>query len=210
MWVLRKALAAVALGWVCASGVHALDFGGASVSPDARYVAQWVLDSQDNGGKPFVIVDKKDAKVFIFGPGGAMVGTAPALLGMAIGDHAVPGVGALAPSRIPPADRTTPAGRFETEPGINLDGEDVIWIDYDAGLAIHRVRPDAAQQARLRRLASAAPDEHRVSAGCVVLPVGFYENVLRPTLARSNGVVYVLPETRPVHELFGERRIAGM
>ena len=209
MLVLRKALAAFALGWVCASGVHALDFGGASASADARYVARWVLDSHDNGGKPFVIVDKKDAKVFIFGPSGAMVGTAPALLGMAIGDHAVPGVGALAPSRIPPADRTTPAGRFETEPGVNLDGEDVIWIDYDAGLAIHRVRPDAAQQARLRRLASAEPDEHRVSAGCVVLPVGFYENVLRPTLARSNGVVYVLPETRPVRELFGER-MAGM
>jgi hypothetical protein len=203
MWVLRKALAAVALGWVCASGVHALDFGGVNVSADTRYVAQWVVDSRDNRGKPFVIVDKKAAKVFIFGPGGAMVGAAPALLGMAVGDHAVAGVGALPPSRIPRADRTTPAGRFETEAGINLDGEDVIWIDYDAGLAIHRVRPDAAQQLRLRRLASAAPDEHRVSAGCVVLPVGFYENVLKPTLARSNGIVYVLPEMRPVREMFG-------
>ena len=134
-----------------------------------------------------------------------MLGDAPALLGLARGDHAAPGVGKLPPSRIPAADRTTPAGRFETEPGINLDGEDVIWMDYDAGLAMHRLRPDAAQEARLRRLAAKAPDAHRVSAGCVVLPVSFYDSVVKPTLAKSRGVVYVLPETRPVREVFAQR-----
>ena len=208
MVLLRRALSAVALAWVCASGAHALDFGGAAVSADARYVAQWVLDSHDNGDKPFVIVDKKDATVFVFGAKGTLVGATPALLGFARGDHSVPGVGELAPARIPLVDRTTPAGRFDTEPGINLDGEDVTWIDYDAGLAIHRVRPGAAQQARLQRLASATADQHRVSAGCIVLPVSFYENVLKPTLARGNGVVYVLPEMRPVREVFGERSAA--
>ena len=107
---LRKALSAVALAWVCASGAHALDLGGAAVSADARYVAQWVLDSHDNGDKPFVIVDKKDATVFVFGAKGTLVGATPALLGFARGDHSVPGVGELAPARIPLADRTTPAG----------------------------------------------------------------------------------------------------
>ena len=48
------------------------------------------------------------------------------------------------------------------------------------------------------------PSRHRAWGGCVVLPVSFYENVLKPTLARSNGVVYALPEMRPVRELFGE------
>ena len=179
------------------------DFASVSASADARYVADWVVDSRDNQGKPFVIVDKKDARVFVFGPAGRLLGAAPALLGMARGDHSVPGVGDLPPASIPVADRTTPAGRFDSAPGRNLTGEQIVWFDYHAGLAIHRVRSDAAYKARLERLASASPDAHRVSAGCVVLPVGFYESVLGPTLGKSRGVVYVLPETRPVHEVFG-------
>ena len=207
MGVLRRALSAAALACSCLSSAHAaqaVDFAGAPASADARHVAQWVAESRDNQGLPFVIVDKKDARVFVFGPEAHMLGTSPALLGMARGDHSVAGVGALDPARIPPADRTTPAGRFESEPGINRDGEDIVWIDYDAGLAIHRVRANAAREARLQRLASAVPDAHRVSAGCVVLPESFYEGVLMPALARSRGVVYVLPETRPVHEVFGD------
>jgi len=212
---LRQALRAVALVWACALTVSAAaaaeqavlagGLAGIAASPDVHYVAQWVAESRDNKNLPYVIVDKKDARVFVFGPHGRMLGDAPALLGLARGDHAAPGVGKLPPSRIPAADRTTPAGRFETEPGINLDGEDVIWMDYDAGLAMHRLRPDAAQEARLRRLAAKAPDAHRVSAGCVVLPVSFYDSVVKPTLARSRGVVYVLPETRPVREVFAQR-----
>jgi hypothetical protein len=204
MSVLRRALAAVVLAGGCVSFAQALDFAAVAASSDARYAAHWVVQSGDSRGRPFVIVDKKDAKVFVFGADGRLAGTAPALLGMARGDDAVPGVGDLPPARIPPAHRTTPAGRFETEPGVNLDGEDVIWMDYHAGLAIHRVRPGPSQQARLQRLAAAASDAHRVSAGCVVVPVSFYENVLKPAFARADGVVYVLPETRPVQELFGQ------
>jgi hypothetical protein len=215
MSVLRKALGAVAvmcllvgampLAMALESTRETPALADTLASADARYVAQWVADSRDNKGRPYVIVDKKDARVFVFGPRGALLGTAPALLGTARGDHSAPGVGALPPSRIPAADRTTPAGRFETEPGTNLEGEDVIWVDYEAGLAIHRVRSNAAQEARLRRLASKAPGEHRVSAGCVVLPVSFYESVVKPALSRGHGVVYVLPEMRPVREVFAQQ-----
>lgn len=218
MVVLRGALVAVVVAWACVSACHAagvagaaqraghrVDFGEVTASADARYLAQWVVDSRDNDGKPFAVVDKKDARMFVFGPAGQVVGATPVLLGLAFGDHAVAGTGALLPSRIPAADRTTPAGRFETQPGFNLTGEDVIWFDYDAGLAIHRLRPDAARVSRQRSLDTAAPDAHRVSAGCVVVPVVFYLNVLRPTLATGRAVVYVLPETRPVRELFAGR-----
>ncbi len=224
MIVLRGARVAIALAWACASACHAanatgatgatgaaerpahrVDFGETPASADARYLAQWVVDSRDNNGKPFAVVDKKDARMIVFGPAGQVVGATPVLLGLARGDHAVAGTGALPPSRIPAADRTTPAGRFDTQPGVNLDGEEVIWIDYDAGLAIHRLRPDAARDFRQRRLDAVSPDAHRVSAGCVVVPVVFYLNVLRPTLATGRAVVYVLPETRPVRELFAGR-----
>jgi len=110
--------------------------------------------------------------------------------------------GVLPPARIPPAARTTPAGRFASEPGRNLDGEAVVWFDYDAGLAIHRLRADAARPARLQRLASRLPAAQRVSAGCVVVPVAFYETRVEPLLGRRRGVVYVLPEVRSVREVF--------
>ena len=81
-----------------------------------------------------------------------------------------------------------------------------MWVDYGAAFAIHRLRPGRAQQAREQRLGTASPDDNRVSYGCVVVPVAFYERVVQPLLGTGRGVVYVLPETRPVHELFGAMR----
>ena len=57
------------------------NFEGQRKSRDAQHVADWVLDSRDNYGMPFVIVDKMDAKVFVFDADGQLRGAAPALLG---------------------------------------------------------------------------------------------------------------------------------
>jgi hypothetical protein len=179
-----------------------VDFAGESASSDARTMARWIADSGDALGKPFAIVDKKSAKVFVFGADARLVGAAPALFGLTPGDHAIPGIGQRALSDIRPSERTTPAGRFESEPGRNLTGEGVVWVDYDAGFAIHRVRPGAAEAARKQRLASGIVGEHRVSLGCIVVAPAFYDGVVAPTLGRKRGVVYVLPETRALGDVF--------
>jgi hypothetical protein len=197
----RQALCAIALACACMSA--SAELGGIPMSDEARHVAQWVLDARDNHGRPFAIVDKKAARLYLFDGQGQLSGMTPVLLGVARGDHSVPGVGLLPPSRIPMSDRTTPAGRFVSEPGRNLDGEDVVWVDYDAGIAIHRLRPTAATQARPERMASPSADDNRISAGCVVVPVAFYESTVKPVLGRQRGVVYVLPETRSLREVFG-------
>src|SRR5690606_12745677 len=120
---------------------------------------------------------------------GRLAGSTPALLGLAPGDHALPGTGAKPLSQITVAERTTPAGRFDSEPGRNLDGEHVVWFDYDAGLAIHRLRPGRSEAARRRALASATPHDNRASLGCVVVPAAFYDRVVEPMLGRGRGVV---------------------
>lgn len=174
------------------------------LSPDARYVARWALDSHDNGTMPFVVVDKKDARIYVFEADGGMVGSASVLLGSAIGDQSLPGVGERTQTRtLGPADRTTPAGRFTTTPGRNLEGEQIVWVDYEAAFAIHRVRPGVYYEQRLARLASPSPQDNRVSLGCVVVPVDFYLGVVQPLLGRQRAVVYVLPETQPVRDVFG-------
>lgn len=179
------------------------DFGGEAASTDARYAAASVMASSDNKGLPFVIVDKKNAKIFVFDAGGRLRGASAALLGLASGDHSVPGIGQRPVKQILPAERTTPAGRFLSQPGRNLEGEEVVWVNYSEGLAIHRVRPGQSQEQRVERLASATPQDNRISLGCVVVPVAFYETVVSPLLGRSRSVVYVLPEDSSVYALFG-------
>jgi hypothetical protein len=134
----------------------------------------------------------------VFAADGRLLGATRALLGSALGDDSAPGVGDLEPAKIPLHQRTTPAGRFVSEPGFNLDGEHVVWVDYDAGIAIHRLRPGASRPSRERRLATATAADKRVSLGCIVVPPSFYDAIVRPALGGRLAVVYVLPETRPV------------
>jgi hypothetical protein len=182
----------------------AVDFRGEDASADARTMAQWIGETGDNHGMPFAIVDKKSARLFVFAASGRLSGAAPALLGLASGDHSVPGIGDRPMTQILPAERTTPAGRFASEPGRNLQGEDLVWLDYDAALAIHRLRPSPAREHRSERLISPDPADHRVSYGCVIVDPAFYDSVVRPTLGRHRGIVYVLPETRSVQAMLAD------
>lgn len=84
---------------------------------------------------------------------------------------------------------------------MNTHGEDIVWIDYDAAVSMHRIRPLPGER-RLERLASLTVDDNRISNGCVNLPVTFYEGVLSPTVKKHGAVVYVLPETRSARQVF--------
>lgn len=178
------------------------DFQKERPSAPVRQVAQWALASGDPRGQSLVIVDKRMARVFVLDPQGRLRGAAPALLGLARGDDSVPGIGERPLSRIRPFERTTPAGRFVPEMGVNLQGEDIVWVDYDAAVSMHRVRAKVKSERRLQRLASPTPADNRISYGCINLPAQFYEQVLAPTV-RAGAVVYVLPEQRTLAEVFG-------
>jgi hypothetical protein len=158
-----------------------------------------------NARGAFVVIDKRAAHLWLFGPEGSLrsVHDTPVLLGSAIGDDSAPGVGELPLWRIPPAWRTTPAGVFRAEHGRNLDGERVVWVDYDAAVSLHRVRAVNPAQRRLERLASPTPDDNRISYGCINVPAAFHDTVLAPALAaQRRPLIVVLPETRPATTLF--------
>ncbi len=184
--------------------VHA-DFLHEHPSPDALYTALWVQNSLDNEGLPFVLVDKVNARVYLFDAKGRMLGASPALIGSARGDTSVPGIGARKLSSIRADERTTPAGRFVASLDRALNGEDILWVDYDSGVALHRVMSTSPQERRLQRLQSSSPEQHRITYGCINVPVKFYEEVVRAAFKGTSGIVYVLPETRPAREVFGVR-----
>ena len=171
-------------------------------STDARYVEHWIREKGDDHGRPFVIVDKKAARIYVFGAGGTLVGMSSTILGQSRGDIPVPGAGQKEPSRLLPFERKTPAGRFESQPGRNLHGEPVVWVDYDTGIAIHRVRPGISQMQREASLATEDPTNKRLSLGCVVVPEQFFLSVVLPTLGHVHGTIYVLPEDGPVQAMF--------
>jgi hypothetical protein len=177
----------------------------AQLSGEPGRLHDWILKERDNGGRPFAIVDKKGARLFVFDGAGRLRGATSALLGQAVGDESAPNVGEHTQQGVVPVEeRTTPAGRFVTEPGVNVSGEHVIWVDYDAAFAIHRLRPGRSQRAREERLASARPEDHRVSYGCVVVPVRFYKDVVQRWLGQGPAVVYVMPESGDADALLGD------
>jgi hypothetical protein len=178
------------------------NFEGEHKSGNAQHMADWVIDSGDNRGMPFAIVDKMDAKVFVFDSDGRLSGAAPALVGLARGDYAVPGIGDRKLSDIRPEERTTPAGRFVASLGLNSHGKDILWVDYNGAVSMHRVVTNNPKERRLQRLASPRPLDHRISYGCINVPAKFYNNVVSPAFTGTYGIVYVLPETRSISEIF--------
>lgn len=178
------------------------DFKGEERSWNAQSVANWVVHSGDNHGMPFVIIDKVDAKVFVFHADGQIRGAAPVLLGLGRGDESAPDIGERKLSDISPEERITPAGRFVASLGYNFNGKDVLWVDYDEALSLHRVVTSNPKERRLERLATPTPLDNRISFGCINVPERFYNEVVSPAFAGTYGVVYVLPEVRSNKEVF--------
>ena len=186
---------------VLAAGGRA-DFKLEPASAEVSRLADWIVDSGDNGRLPFVIVDKHGARVFVFSADGGLRGASPALLGQSSGDDSAPGIGTRKLADIRPEERTTPAGRFVASLGQNLHGGEVLWVDYDAAISLHPVVTSNSRERRLQRLASATPLDNRISYGCINVPPQFYRNVVSPAFRQSDGIVYILPETRPASAVF--------
>lgn len=176
-------------------------FGRQTGSAEVHRMADWIAASRDNRGRPYMIVDKREAKVFAFDAHSQIVGAAPALLGIGRGDDNVPGIGLRRLATIAPNERITPAGRFEASLGFDLE-QDVLWIDYNSALSMHRVIVGKPSDRRHDRLASPTALDNRISYGCINVPAAFYDTVVVPAFKGTVGVVYILPETGPLANVF--------
>ena len=181
------------------------EFGTGTPSADVRWLANWIADSRDNGNAAFILVDKREAELHVFDADTRWVASTAVLLGAALGDESVPGIGSRPLASIEPGERTTPAGRFVGERGRNATGEDVIWVDYEAAVSMHRVRLTNPRERRAARLASPSGADNRISYGCINVPVAFYEQHIQTLFTRRPAVIYVLPDSMTVQQLFGSQ-----
>ena len=179
------------------------EFGKVEAPGDVVHVANWVSYTRNNKKKAFVLIDKKQARMYVFDPRGKLKSDTPILLGKAVGDDAVPGIGSKPMSQMKEEEKTTPAGRFLALPGRNTSGEDIIWIDYNNAISMHRLRKVSAEQKRAQRMETPDISDNRISYGCVNVPHRFYNSVLKPTVVKQGAFVYVLPETRSPQQQFG-------
>ena len=173
------------------------------VSDTVVNVAGWVIASGDNRGHPFAVVDKNAAQVLVFNAEGKLKGLAPVLVGSAFGDESAPGVGDRELKDIPLLDRTTPAGRYLAGFGPAAGGKNVLWIDYATAVSIHPLESTRAakKEKRKERLATATPDDNRITHGCINVSPAFYTKVVSPTF-KEGGVFYVLPDTMTLQYAF--------
>lgn len=178
------------------SGVHHL------TSVEGLQLANWAKATRDNGVLPFIVIDKETAEVLVFNADGLLLGDTPALLGIAPGDDATPGVGDRELSEIGPAEKTTPAGRFQARIGPARGGQTVLWVDFEDSVALHPVVTGNKAERRLERLESATPKDNRITFGCINVPASFFENLVQPLFADKGGVVYIMPERKFLIEVF--------
>lgn len=174
-------------------------------------VAEWVSASQDNHALPYAIVDKTGGALFLFSAKGKPLAAVPVLVGIAPGDEATPGVGSKKLAEIGPAEKTTPAGRFLAKFGRPFRGERILWVDYATSVALHPIPTDvSAKEKRRERMLSPTAEDNRITFGCINVPKAFYGKALSPAFRRKGGYVYVLPDTKPIEDVFPRLRVQAL
>lgn len=176
-------------------------------SEEATRVADWVVSAKDNGSLPYIIIDKKAAALFLFNARGKPLGKVAVLTGIAIGDEATPGIGSKNLSEIGPAERTTPAGRFLAKYGLAVERQKVLWVDYATSVALHPIPKGNRKERRRERLLSPTAEDNRITFGCINVPIAFYTKTVRPLFRKKGGIVYVLPDTKPLEDVFPRLRV---
>ena len=170
---------------------------------DVQKLNHWIIESGDNNHLPFIIIDKKETKVFVFDASGKIYGSTIALVGATLGDDVSPGVGKKEISSIRLEERTTQAGRFHAQIGKDINQSGLLWIDYDSGLSMHPVITSNKLEQRLRRLTSIKISERRITYGCVNVPSEFYQEIVHSSFENNGGIVYILPEIHSILKVFG-------
>ena len=176
--------------------------GPVSASAAGLQLANWVTASRDNGERPFIVIDKVGAEVLLFDGEGRLLGATPALVGVARGDDSTPGIGDRELSSMGPAERTTPAGRFVARIGPAKGYQQVLWVDFATSVALHPVIANNGKERRLQRLRSPSPEDNRITYGCINVPAKFFNDLVQPQFADGGGLVYILPDTKYLIEVF--------
>jgi hypothetical protein len=185
-----------------------IDTRGKKISSDAAKTAQWVLDTADSEGYPFIVTDKIGATMYFFDEKGVLLKKSPVLVGKNVGDF----IGNT------DAGRITPSGRFEIAPETDATYGNVFsvmgtdMVDSETGelveVAIHRLALHDPSEKRPQRIATTTPLDNRISWGCMNL-----DNKVMDWAFNNyplGGLIYILPETAKGRSVFAPLNAANI
>ena len=179
-----------------------------AASETATRLLQWIAMTGDNGSLPYIVIDKQAAELLLFDKQGKFLGQTPVLIGIGVGDESSPGVGTKKSlAEIGPAERTTPAGRFVAKYGKAFGRERVLWVDYADSVALHAVITTNKKEHRVQRLQTPTADDNRITFGCINVGTRFYTKQVRPLFQKTGGIVYILPDTKTLEDVFPRVRL---
>ncbi len=178
----------------------------ADPSASAQRVIDWVASSQDNRGLPWAVVDKVNATLFLFASDGKQMAAVPVLIGIMPGDDASPGVGTKTLASLGPAEKTTPRALSRQVRPAGGGRAGAVGRLCDLGGVAPDPKDAGAREKRRERMLSPTPDDNRITFGCINVPQAFYTRQLRPTFRRKGGYVYILPDTKPIDDVFPRLR----
>ncbi|MGZ3271008.1 MAG: hypothetical protein ACXU71_08530 [Croceibacterium sp.] len=179
-----------------------------TASEPATRLLHWIATSGDNGSLPYIVIDKQAAELLLFDKQGKFLGQTPVLIGIGVGDESSPGVGTKKSlAEIGPAERTTPAGRFVARFGKAFGRERVLWVDYADSVALHAVITTNKKEHRVQRLQTPTADDNRITFGCINVGTSFYTTQVRPLFQKTGGIVYILPDTKTLEDVFPRVRL---
>lgn len=181
---------------------NAQNLNDVNAAAEVRRLVERILVTQNHQNLPFVVLDKTHARVFVFDDKGKLQGAAPALIGFTVGDDIVPGIGSRALASIGRDEKTTPAGRYVSNLDLNLAGNQILWVDYDSAISLHPLVTNVPEEHRAERLASRSTEDNRISYGCINVSAVFFQRVVMPTFKGTFGIVYILPDSHAIQEVF--------
>lgn len=180
-------------------GFAALRSSSIEVS-DKDAVLCMIMNKRDNEGMPFIIIDKKAARLYLYDKNGEIVDESPVLLGMGVGDVFPKEMHGKPISQIDEKLRITQAGRFMAQIGYDKKNKKLIWVDYETKLAIHEV-VNVLSQNRMERLNSPSIQDNRITWGCINVPNEIFTKI-NNIFINGKGYVYIVPEIFPCCEVF--------
>ena len=175
------------------------------IKNDAQIVDEFVRETGDNEGKPYIIVSKREGLIRLYDASGNLLHKSTVLLGKSYGDVVTNRNRTMAQTRADDSLKITPSGRYETKTSKSSNYGEVVGLEsYNTGTrnAIHRVCTKFVNQKRLTRLAGKL--SNRISLGCVNVYSATSKKV--NDLMRDGGVVYVTPDSRLTEEFVEDMR----
>ena len=145
--------------------------------------------SEINNKKPFVLVDKPTATVYIYNSSGVLIKDFPCILGKNIGDELNT---ADTNSEIPTNAYTTP-GRYTLSSNVSSEYKNtyhnrILKLNNSNGLAIHEIYPEELEK-RTNAINSKTIDDNRLSWGCINIISENYDKYIAPYITDNSVII---------------------